>query len=65
MRGAVPPLHITPSLCDKGEGKVVPVLNKAPRHEAVLSEWRYSSTHSCSLHSIELNGQLQAPAALQ
>jgi hypothetical protein len=30
----------------KGKGKVVPVLNSAPRHEDVLGEWRYSSTHS-------------------
>jgi hypothetical protein len=29
-----------------GEIKVVPVLNKAPRHEDVLREWRYSSAHS-------------------
>jgi hypothetical protein len=27
----------------KGEGKVVPVI---PRHEDVLVEWKYSSTHS-------------------
>jgi hypothetical protein len=26
------------------KGKVVPVLNEAPRHEDVLGEWRYSST---------------------
>jgi hypothetical protein len=30
----------------KVKGKVVPVLNKAPRHEDVLGEWKYSSTHS-------------------
>jgi hypothetical protein len=30
----------------KGTGKVVPVLNYAPRHEGVLWEWRYGSTHS-------------------
>jgi hypothetical protein len=30
----------------KGKGKVVPVLNEAPRHEGVLGEWRYSITHS-------------------
>jgi hypothetical protein len=30
----------------KYKGKVVPVLKKAPRHEDVLEEWRYSSTHS-------------------
>jgi hypothetical protein len=28
------------------KGKVVPVLNYAPRHECILGEWRYSSTHS-------------------
>jgi hypothetical protein len=25
--------------------EVIPVLNKAPRHEDVLGEWKYSSTH--------------------
>jgi len=30
----------------KGKGKVVPVLNQALRHEDVLGECRYSSTHS-------------------
>jgi hypothetical protein len=30
----------------KRKGKVVTVLNKAPRHEGVLGQWRYSSTHS-------------------
>jgi hypothetical protein len=36
------------SRMDKGKVKVVPVLflNSAPRHEGVLLEWRYSSTHS-------------------
>jgi hypothetical protein len=29
-----------------GKGKVVSVLNYAPRHEDILGEWRYSSTHS-------------------
>jgi hypothetical protein len=29
-----------------GKGKVVPVLNQAPRHEGVLGEWKYRSTHS-------------------
>jgi hypothetical protein len=28
------------------KGKIVPVLNQAPRHEGVLGEWRNSSTHS-------------------
>jgi len=31
------------------EGKVIPVLNYAPRHEDVLEEWMYSSTHSLTL----------------
>jgi hypothetical protein len=30
----------------KGKGKVVPVRNQAPRHEGVLREWKYRSTHS-------------------
>jgi hypothetical protein len=30
----------------KGKGKVVPVVNEAPRHEGVLGKRRYSSTHS-------------------
>jgi hypothetical protein len=32
----------------KGKGKIVPVLflNRAPRHEGVLGEWRYISTLS-------------------
>jgi hypothetical protein len=30
----------------KGKGKVAPLLNKAPRHEDILGEWKYSSTHS-------------------
>jgi len=30
----------------KGKGKVVPLLNRAPRHEDVLGEWRYSFRHS-------------------
>jgi hypothetical protein len=30
----------------KGKGKVVPLLNYAPRHVGVFGEWRYSSTHS-------------------
>jgi hypothetical protein len=33
-----------------GKGKVVPVLNWAPRNEDVLGEWRYSSTHSWPRH---------------
>jgi hypothetical protein len=28
------------------KGKVVPVLNEAPRHEGVMGKWMYSSTHS-------------------
>jgi hypothetical protein len=30
----------------KCKGKVVPVLDEAPRHKGVFGEWRYSSTHS-------------------
>jgi hypothetical protein len=30
----------------KVKGKIVPVLNQALRHEGLLGEWRYSSTHS-------------------
>jgi len=31
----------------KGKSKVVPVFfNWAPRHEGVLGEWNYSSSHS-------------------
>jgi hypothetical protein len=29
--------------------KVVPVLNQVPRHEGVLGEWRYISSHSLTL----------------
>jgi len=34
--------------CDKGKGKVVPVLffYWAPRLKVILGKWRYSSTHS-------------------
>jgi hypothetical protein len=33
--------------CCKGKRKVVPVFfNSAPRHEGVLEEWKYNSTHS-------------------
>jgi hypothetical protein len=34
--------HSPPS----SKGKVVPVLNEAPRHEDVWGEWWYSSRHS-------------------
>jgi hypothetical protein len=47
-----------------GKGKVAHVLNKAPRKEDVLGEWRYSSTHSCSRHLMEVSVQLHASAAL-
>jgi hypothetical protein len=42
------PCSQTPSVYVKGKSKVVPVLffNWASRHEGVLGEWRYSSTHS-------------------
>jgi hypothetical protein len=40
--------HMSLVFTGLGKGKVVPVLflNWAPRHERVLGEWRYSSTHS-------------------
>jgi hypothetical protein len=39
--------------------------NSAPRHDVVLGEWRYSSTHSStSALFMEMSGQLHAPAAL-
>jgi hypothetical protein len=40
----------TPSSIRNRIGKVVPVLNEAPRHEDILEEWRYSSTHSWPRH---------------
>jgi len=45
----------------KGKGKVIPVLffNRAPRHEGVLGEWRYSSTHY--LTSAVDGGEWSAP----
>jgi hypothetical protein len=48
---------------NKGKGKVVPVLNQAPRHEGVLGVWRYSSTQSLTL-ALDGIGQLHAQAAL-
>jgi hypothetical protein len=50
-------------------GKVIVQLSPlcfkwAPRHESVLGEWRYSSTHSRPSHYKEVSGQLHAPAAL-
>jgi len=33
-------------LAYKVKGKVVPMLKYKPRHDGVLEEWRYSSTHS-------------------
>jgi hypothetical protein len=44
--------------------KVVPLLNYVPRHEDVLGEWMYSSTHSETRHWLEVSGQLHGPAAL-
>jgi hypothetical protein len=42
-------MYVCVCLCEVsfsvGKGKVVPVLNQAPRHEGVLV-WRNSSTHS-------------------
>jgi hypothetical protein len=34
-----------PQVKVKVKGKFVPVLNSPPRHEDVLGEWKYSSTH--------------------
>jgi hypothetical protein len=34
----------------KGEGKIDLCFHWAPRHEGVLGEWRYSSTHSWPRH---------------
>jgi hypothetical protein len=42
------------------QGKSCP----CPRHGGVYGEQKYSSTHSQTLHYMEVNGQLQAPAAL-
>jgi hypothetical protein len=36
----------TERLTHKVEGKFVPVLNQATRHEGVLGVYRYNSTHS-------------------
>jgi hypothetical protein len=40
------------------------VLNQAARHEGVLGERKYSSTHFLPRHYMEVSGQLHAPAAL-
>jgi hypothetical protein len=37
--------------------------NRAPRHEGVLGEWRYSSIHPLT-SALDGDGQLHAPAAL-
>jgi hypothetical protein len=47
-----------------GNVKVVPVLNQTPRHEDVLREWRYSSTHAWPRHLMEVSCQIHDPAAL-
>jgi hypothetical protein len=46
---ATPPAYIFLNLITlliKVKGKVVSVLHSEPRHEDILGEWRYSSTHS-------------------
>jgi hypothetical protein len=43
-------LHVQKKYRNKGKCKVVPVLKKTPRHEDVLGEWRYSSTHPQHRH---------------
>jgi hypothetical protein len=40
------------------------MINKAPRHEDVLGEWMYNSTHSLTRHLMEVSGQLHTPTAL-
>jgi hypothetical protein len=43
-------LHAPPISCElKSKVIIVPVLNYAPRHEDILGEWRYRSTHSLTL----------------
>jgi hypothetical protein len=37
---------------------------KAPSHENVWGEWRYSSTNSYPRHYMQVNGQFHAPSAL-
>jgi len=37
--------------------------NCAPRHEGVLGDWSYSSTHSCSRQRMEVSGRLHVPVA--
>jgi hypothetical protein len=41
-----------------------PLLNEAPRHEGILGEWRYGSTHSWPRQYTKVGGQLYVPAAL-
>jgi hypothetical protein len=46
----------------KVKGKVVPVIKYAPRHEDVLGEWKYSSTHSWARYwSDQLHGSVALP----
>jgi hypothetical protein len=48
----------------KGKGKVVLRFNSAPRHEGILGEWRYSSTHSLTSALGEGEWSASRPAAL-
>jgi len=41
-----------------------PMLNKAPLHEDVWGEWIYSCICSWQRHKLDVNGQLEATAAL-
>jgi hypothetical protein len=41
--------HHTNITTSNNKGKALPVLNLAPRHEDLLEEWGYSSTHSLTL----------------
>jgi hypothetical protein len=50
--------------CDNKNVELSLCFNWAPRHEDVLGEWRYNSTHSWSRHYMEVSGQFHTPAAL-
>jgi hypothetical protein len=55
------PIHILTPYFSNIKDKV-PAFNYAPRHEDVLEEWRYSSTHSLT-STLDVSGQLNAPGA--
>jgi hypothetical protein len=65
LRPPLKPLSVIgPLRGETVEGKVIPVLNYAPRHEDVLEEWMYSSTYSLTSALDGGGGQLHVPAAL-